>query len=65
MKLSDIYAADIYAAKNIWNTAIDLITLILMVCCAIRKQTDSSWTNDFKDIMAITENKKHGHGFLN
>ena len=46
---------NIYATKNInttKNMTINLITLILMVCFAIRKQTDSNWTNDFKDTIA-------------
>ena len=46
---------NIYATKNInttKNMTINLITLILMVCVAISKQTDSSWTNDFKDTIA-------------
>ena len=35
---------NIYTTKNM---TINLITLIFMVCFPIRKQTDSSWTNDF------------------
>ena len=52
---------NIYATKNIYTTknmTINLITLILMVCFPIRKQTDSSWTNDFKDTIAGDGNAK-------